>query len=36
LAGLIIATYGGFLTEAQKQPDDRAYLGKLCLESMEM
>jgi len=32
LAGRILANFPDFLTDAQKQPDDLAYLGKLCLE----
>ena len=32
LAGRIIANFPEFLTEEQKQADDLAYLGKLCLE----
>lgn len=32
LAGRIIANFPDFLTETQKQSDDLAYLGKLCLE----
>ncbi len=32
LAGRILANFPDFLTDAQKQSDDLAYLGKLCLE----
>lgn len=32
LAGRILANFPNFLTEEQKQADDLAYLGKLCLE----
>ena len=32
LAGRILANFPESLTEAQKQSDDLAYLGKLCLE----
>jgi isocitrate dehydrogenase len=32
LAGRILANFPDCLTDAQKQPDDLAYLGKLCLE----
>lgn len=32
LAGRILASFPDFLTEEQKQADDLAYLGKLCLE----
>jgi isocitrate dehydrogenase len=32
LAGRILAQFPDFLTDAQKQSDDLAYLGKLCLE----
>ncbi len=32
LAGRIIANFPDFLTEAQKQTDELAYLGKLCVE----
>ncbi|MDI1315030.1 NADP-dependent isocitrate dehydrogenase [Prosthecobacter sp.] len=32
LAGRILANFPDFLTDAQKQTDDLAYLGKLCLE----
>ena len=32
LAGRIIANFPDFLAEAQKQTDDLAYLGKLCVE----
>jgi isocitrate dehydrogenase len=32
LAGRILANFPDFLTDEQKQPDDLAYLGKLCLE----
>ncbi|WP_395731316.1 NADP-dependent isocitrate dehydrogenase [Prosthecobacter sp.] len=32
LAGRILANFPDFLTDAQKQSDDLAYLGKLCQE----
>ncbi|MCF7787600.1 MAG: NADP-dependent isocitrate dehydrogenase [Prosthecobacter sp.] len=32
LAGRILANFPDFLTDEQKQSDDLAYLGKLCLE----
>jgi isocitrate dehydrogenase len=32
LAGRILANFPDFLSDSQKQPDDLAYLGKLCLE----
>jgi isocitrate dehydrogenase len=32
LAGRILANFPEYLTETQKQSDDLAYLGKLCLE----